>query len=146
MPKKAYLSAHFPPSELKHKYLTSKDPVEARRWGLIWKVAVGWTIKNSAIALGINYQYAKKIVNKYNELGAEGIKNRKQKSLAHLRGKQPLLNPEQWQELIAALRQRPADGGIWTVSKVARWIEQETQREKVSNLRGWDYLKKSGYS
>ena len=64
----------------------------------------------------------------------------------HLRGKQPLLNPEQWQELIAALRQRPADGGIWTVSKVARWIEQETQREKVSNLRGWDYLKKSGYS
>ena len=68
MPKKAYLSAHFQPSELKHKYLSSKDPVEARRWGLIWKVAVGWTIKNSAIALGINYQYAKKIVKKYNEL------------------------------------------------------------------------------
>lgn len=94
MPKKAYLSAHFQPSELKHKYLTSKDPVEARRWGLIWKVAVGWTIKNSAIALGINYQYTKNLVNKYNELGAEGIKNRKQKSLAHRRGKQPLLNPK----------------------------------------------------
>ncbi len=55
MPKKAYLSAHFQPSKLKHKYLTRKDPVEARRWGLIWKVPVGWTIKNSAIALGINY-------------------------------------------------------------------------------------------
>jgi transposase len=128
MPKKAYLSAHFQPSELKHKYLTSKDPVEARRWGLIWKAVVGWTIKNSAIALGINYQYAKKIVKKYNKLGVEGIKNRKQKSRAHRRGKQPLLNPEQWQKLIAALRQRPADGGIWTVSKVARWIEKETQR------------------
>jgi transposase len=112
MPKKAYLSAHFHPSELKHKYLTSKDPVEARKWGLIWKVAVGWTIKNTAIALGINYQYAKKIVTKYNKLGAQGIKNRKQKSLAHRRGKQPLLNPEQWQKLIAALRQKPADGGI----------------------------------
>jgi hypothetical protein len=55
----------------KHKYLTSKDPVEARRWGLSWKVAVGWTIKNSAIGLEINYQYAKNIVKKYNELGAE---------------------------------------------------------------------------
>ena len=87
-----------------------------------------------------------KIVKKYNELGVEGIKNRKQKSLAHRREKQPLLNPEHWQKLIAALRQRPADGGIWTVSKVARWIEKETQREKVSNLRGWDYLKKCGYS
>ena len=146
MPKKAYLSAHFRPSELKHKYLSSKDPVEARRWGLIWKVGVGWTIKNSTIALGINYQYAKKIVKKYNELGAKGIKNRKQKSRAHRRGKQPLLNAEQWQKLIAALRQRPADGGIWTVSKVARWIEKETQREKLSNQRGWDYLKKCGYS
>jgi hypothetical protein len=133
MPKKAYLSAHFQPSELKHKYLTSKDPVEARRWGLIWKVAVGWTIKNSAIALGINYQYTKNIVNKYNELGAEGIKNRKQKSLAHRRGKQPLLNPEPWQKLIAELRQRPADEGIWRGPKVARWIEKETPREKVSN-------------
>ena len=146
MPKKAYLSAHFQPSELKHKYLTSKDPVEARRWGLIWKVAVGWTIKNSAITLGINYQYAKKIVKKYNESGAEGIKNRKQKSRAHRRGKQPLLNPEYWQKLIAALRSIPADVGIWTVSKVARWIEKETQRQKVSNQRGWDYLKKCGYS
>jgi hypothetical protein len=50
-----------------------------------------------------------------------------------LAGKQPLLNPELWQKLIAALRQRPADVGTWTVSKVARWIEKETQRQKVSN-------------
>ena len=40
------------------------------------------------------------------------------------------------------MRQRPADVGIWAVSKVARWIEKETQRQKVSNQRGWDYLKK----
>jgi hypothetical protein len=41
MPKKPYLSAHFQPSKLKHKYLTDKDPVEARRWGFILKAAVG---------------------------------------------------------------------------------------------------------
>jgi transposase len=35
---------------------------------------------------------------------------------------------------------------IWTVSKVARWIEKETQRQKVSNQRGLDYLKKCGSS
>ncbi len=44
------------------------------------------------------------------------------------------------------LRSRPADGGIWTGPKVARWIEKETQREKVANQRGWDYLKKCNYS
>ena len=44
------------------------------------------------------------------------------------------------------MRQKPTDKGIWTVSKVAIWIEKETQRVKVSNQRGWDYLKKWGYS
>ncbi|NCS26814.1 MAG: winged helix-turn-helix domain-containing protein, partial [Microcystis aeruginosa BS13-02] len=44
------------------------------------------------------------------------------------------------------LKERPADGGIWTGPKVARWIEKETGREKVWNQRGWDYLKKSRYS
>jgi hypothetical protein len=34
----------------------------------------GWTIKNSAIAGGINYDYAKEIVNKYNSLGEKGWK------------------------------------------------------------------------
>jgi transposase len=47
---------------------------------------------------------------------------------------------------VTQLRSRPADGGIWTGPKVARWIEKETQREKVANQRGWDYLKKCNYS
>ena len=41
---------------------------------------------------------------------------------------------------------RPADGGIWTGTKVARWIEKENGVEKVWNQRGWDYLKKLKYS
>lgn len=68
------------------------------------------------------------------------------KSRANRRGKQPLLNPEHGQKLIGSLRQRPADGGIWRGPKVARWIEKGTQREKLSNQRGCDYLKKCGYS
>jgi hypothetical protein len=46
---------------------------------------------------------------------------------------------------------------ISTAAKAGRWrdlertqssemIEKETQREKLSNHRGWDYLKKCGYS
>jgi transposase len=142
MPKKAYLATHFPTDILKQKYRTTKDPVEARRWGLLWKISLGWTIKDSAIALGIHYQYAKKILKSYNELGSEGLKNQKQTSVPHRRGKPPLLDQQQYAKLIEQLQQRPEDGGIWTGAKVARWIEKETQREKVSKQRGWDYLKK----
>lgn len=146
MPKKAYLANHFNSHALKQKYLKSQDSVESRRWGVLWKVSLGWTIKNSALALGIDYQYAKKIVKRYNELGAEGVKNQRKTTRNHRRGKPPLLNDQQLHSLIKALKESPSDGGIWTGPKVARWIEKETQVEKVGNQRGWDYLKKCGYS
>ncbi|MEP0883703.1 hypothetical protein NDI49_19295 [Trichocoleus sp. ST-U3] len=57
MPKKAHLANHYSSEELKQKYLKSQEAVESRRWHLLWKISVGWTIKNSAIAVGINYDY-----------------------------------------------------------------------------------------
>jgi len=146
MPKAAYLANHFNSDELKQKYLKSQDPVESRRWGLLWKISLGWTIKNSALALGIDYQYAKKILKRYNEIGEEGVKNQRKTPRTHRRGLPPLLNQQQLEKLIQALRETPLDQGVWTGPKVARWIEKETHREKVSNQRGWDYLKKCNYS
>jgi transposase len=146
MPKKAYLATHFSSIELKYKYRISQDPVEIRRWHLLWKISLGWTIKNAAIAVGLDYQYSFKILKKYNELGEEGVINLKKKSVEHPRGKEPLLNEKQCQKLTAQLKKRPPDGGIWTGPKVARWIEKETGIERVWNQRGWDYLKKSKYS
>jgi hypothetical protein len=35
---------------------------------------LGMESQNSAIAVGLDYQYVKKIVKKYNELGASGVK------------------------------------------------------------------------
>lgn len=146
MPKQAYLASHFSADELKQKYRTCQEQVEARRWHLLWKIAVGWTIKNSALAVGLDYQYAKKIVKRYNEQGAEGVKNQKKEAKEHRRGKAPLLNEKQLVNLTEDLKKRPSDGGIWTGPKVARWIEKETGVAKIWNQRGWDYLKKCKYS
>ena len=65
MPRKAYLADYYSSKELKQKYLKNQDSVESRRWHLLWKISLGWSIKNSAIAIGINYDYAKEIVKKY---------------------------------------------------------------------------------
>jgi len=142
MPKIAYLANFFSSEELKEKYLKSKDSVEVRRWHLLWKVSQGWTIKNSAIAVGCSYPYAQKILSQYNLHGEEGVINRKNKTSNHVRGKKRLLSQPQLEKLTRAIAQESPDGGIWTGTKVARWIEKETGREKVWNQRGWDYLKK----
>ena len=146
MPRKANLANHYSTKELKNKYLKSTDPVESRRWHLLWKISLGWTIKNSAIAIGIDYDYAKKIVKKYNKLGEEGVKNGRKKPKKQKAGRKALLTETQLSKLQEKLESNPSDGGIWTGPKVARWIEQETGREKVWNQRGWDYLKKCKYS
>jgi hypothetical protein len=80
MPKKAYLAEHLSSDELKDRYRNCQDSVETRRWHLLWKISLGWTIKNAEIAVGLDYQYGFKILKKYNELGEEGVKNLKKKS------------------------------------------------------------------
>ncbi|NEQ88680.1 MAG: IS630 family transposase [Moorea sp. SIO2I5] len=146
MPKKAALANHYSSDELKQKYLKTRDSVESRRWHLLWKVSLGWTIKTSAVAVGINYDYGKEIVKKYNDFGEKGVQNLKNKHRQHRGSKKPLLREPQLKKLAKALLTRPSDGGIWTGPKVARWIEKETGVEKVWNQRGWDYLKKLEFS
>lgn len=57
-----------------------------------------------------------------------------------------MLNREQQAQLVAALEGRAPDEGLWTGSKVARWIEEKTGRAHVHNQRGWDYLVRLGFS
>ncbi len=144
MPKKVKLVDYLAEDELKQKYRTCRDRVESRRWHLLWKISQSWTIKDSAAAVGISYEYAREIVRKYNVEGIKSVANKRRKVKAQ--GRPALLNSEQLVELATALKTRPSDGGIWTGSKVARWIEQETGKNKVWNQRGWDYLKKCNYS
>ena len=146
MPRTATIVPHLPVEELKDRYRKSRDPVETKRWHLLWKVASGWTIKNSAVAVGISYGYAREVVKNYNEQGEKAVKNQRNKNRPYAGGRTPLLKEEQLQKLQEALKEKPEDGGQWTGPKVARWIEKEAGREKVWKQRGWDYLKKCGYS
>lgn len=108
MPRKASLAPHYSSEELKKKYRTSQDSVETRRWHLLWKISLGWSIKNSAIAIGINYDYAKEIVKKYNSLGFEGVKNQKNQQRKQLEGRKPLLTKKQFKKLQQELELKQA--------------------------------------
>jgi molybdate transport repressor ModE-like protein len=146
MPRKAYLANYLNSDELKQKYRQSREPVESRRCHLLWKISLGWSIKKAAIAVGISYRYAKEVLKKYNEEGEKALINKKLKLEKGKRGRKALLNSEELKKLKQRLESRPDDGGLWTGPKVANWIAKEKGRKKVSNQRGWDYLKKLKYS
>ena len=131
MPKKAYIASHFTTEELKKKYLKSLDPVEGRRWHLLWKIRSGCTIKDSANAVGLQYQYCQKVLKKYNEMGEEGVKNKRKRVQNHNRGKSPLLDGEQLEKLKQGLKSKPEDGGKWT-GLLCRSMDRKGNRNRKS--------------
>jgi len=140
MVRKLELEAHLSRGELETQYKNSQDPVESRRYHLLWLVSQDYSLTEAAKVVGLNDNYGYKIVKRYNQEGVEGLKNRRK---LRCPGKtRALLNENQEQELLEQLESPPSDGGVWTGPKVARWIEKVTGRPKVWNQRGWDYLKK----
>jgi hypothetical protein len=69
----------------------------------------------------LNYDYAKEIVNKYNNSGIKAIKNGRQNLKKQRVGKKPLLTKQQLEKLEQELESLPSsEKGIWTGPKVAR--------------------------
>ena len=144
MPRQAQLADHLSAEELKAKYEHGQDRVERRRYHLLWLISQKWTIKKASEAVGISYEYGQQIFRTYNKEGVRGIRHRRREITPP--GKPELLNQQQKEKLKSCLEKAPEDGGVWTGPKVAQWIAKETGREKVWPQRGWDYLKRLGFS
>lgn len=137
------LATHLSHEELKTRYKTSTDPVESRRWHLLWLVSQQWYLLDAAASIGVSYSYARKVVYAYNRDGVASVSNGQKGRQVPSRA---LLNAQQQAELDQALQFPPADGGLWSGPKVAQWIAKRTGRAHVHPQRGWEYLKKLNYS
>lgn len=137
------LANHLSHEELKARYKTSTDPVESRRWHLLWLVSQHWYLLDAAASVGVSYSYARKVVYAYNRNGVHSVDNGQKGRQVPSRA---LLNAQQQAELDQALQSPPADGGLWSGPKVAQWIAKRTGRAHVHPQRGWEYLKKLNYS
>ena len=140
MPRPLHLEPHFSVDELKARYRASGDPVESRRWHLLWLVHTQTTLTDAAKAVGLNYDYARGVVKDYNRYGADGLRNRRKDQRPQQ--SRSLLNPEQLRDLEARLQSPPDDDGVWSGPKVAQVIAEVTGVPKVWPQRGWDYLKR----
>jgi transposase len=97
--------------------------------------------KEIALVSGYCPRGMRTLAHRYNDEGPQGLGDRRPGNP----GGTCLLSPEQQAQLCQALAEPPADGGLWTGPKVARWIASHTGR-KVHAQRGWEYLKRLNYS
>ena len=57
-----------------------------------------------------------------------------------------LLTPELLAALVERLKKPPEDGGLWSGPKVAAWMARHLGLRKVHPQRGWDALRRLGWS
>src|SRR3712207_3804212 len=144
MPKRLHLEEHLSSEELEYRYRKAKDLVLRTHLLIVWQLSLGKTTREVSEATGYSPEWIREISLRYNKDGVEGLGDRKHQNPGAK--DRALLSLEHQQELKEALKTPPEEGGMWSSSKVARWIEQKTGRRGVRAQRGWEYLRKLGNS
>jgi transposase len=135
------VAGHLSTEELGRRYRAARDRVERGHLQVVWLLAQGRSRGEVARVTGLSGVWVAEIVRRYDAAGPDGLGDRRRRNA----GAKPLLGAEDEAALRAALAEPPPDGGLWTGPKVAAWMAARLGRE-VRPQRGWDYLKKLGYS
>ena len=137
------LEAHLTSAELQQRYRATQDAAEARRWQALWLFSQGKPIGEVATLVCLHRNSVGKLIKRYNQDGPSAVADGRADNPG---GRQPILSPEQEEQLRAALRLPHPDGGVWTSARVAHWIAQTTGREHVYEQFGWFTMRRLGFT
>ena len=136
------LSDHLSTDELRQRLRTASDARMRARYEVIYLKALGHATPEIARITAYRPNWVRALIHRYNEHGEAGLTDGRRRNA----GREPLLPAGLRGELEAALREPAPDGGLWDGVKVAAWVAHRTGREAVARQRGWDYLRRLGYT
>jgi transposase len=144
MPKRLNLEMHLSTVELERRYRKAKDPILRTHLNVVWQLSKGKLTRKVTEATGYSARWVREIACRYNERGTEGLGDRRHRNPGGV--SRALLTSDQRDELRRALKEPPAEGGMWNSRKVAEWIKERTGRKGVRAQRGWEYMRRLGYT
>jgi len=129
-------------AELLAGYRGSTEARLARHCQVIWLLAQGHTVRETARLTGFVRRWVEELLARYNRFGPSSLGDRRRRNGA----KATILTPA----VLAMLRERlespPEEGGVWTSKKVAAVIAAELGLERVAEQRGWEALRAIGWT
>ena len=133
---------HLSVAELQAAYRGSRDATLARHFQVIWLLAQGRSVSETARLTGFVGRWIEELLARYNALGPSSLGDRRRGNGA----KPTILTPEIPAMLRERLKTPPDDGGVWTSKKVAAVIAATLGLAKVAEQRGWEALKVIGWT
>lgn len=138
----AQVAEHLSVAELQAGYRASKEATLARHYQVIWLLAQGRTVAETARLTGFVPRWVEELRVRYNTLGPSSLGDRRRGNGA----KATILTPAVLAMLRERLKRPPDDGGVWTAKKVAAVIAAELGLERVAEQRGWEALRAIGWT
>lgn len=136
---------HLSYAKLTKRYKAASSNREQRYWQLIWLMASPkkpLSVTQAAAVTGFCDRWARQLVHRYNRKGPDCYYDQRRDN----KGQSSWLTKRQQTALKnAILTKEPPGGGLWSSVSVADWIEEKTQK-RPSNVTGWNYLKKMGFT
>jgi transposase len=138
----ARIVGHLQVEELEARYRAARDATEARHFQAIWLLAQGRTFLEAAEVLAFAPRWVEALAERYNASGPDALGDRRRRN-----GRTAsLLTPALLAALAKRVRSPPDDGGVWTGPKAAAWIARRLGLAEVHPQRGWEALKRIGWS
>src|SRR5918995_2328547 len=138
----ARIVEHLPAEELEARYRAARDVTEARHYQAIWLLAQGRTVLEVSEVLCFVPRWVEQLAARYNASGPAALGDRRRRN-----GRPAsLLTPALLAALAERLKRPPEDGGVWSGPKAAAWMARHLGRAAVHPQRGWDALRRLGWS
>jgi transposase len=138
----AHIFEHLSVEELEARYRAAQDATEARHHQAIWLLARGRTFLEVAEVLAFVPRWVEQLAARYNAFGPEALGDQRRRN-----GRAAtLLTAEVLFALAKRVQAPPEDGGVWSGPKAAAWMARHLGLQKVHPQRGWDALRRLGWS
>src|SRR5918912_1595651 len=138
----ARIVEHLSVAELEARYRAARDVTAARHVQAIGLLAQGRTVLEVAEVLAFAPRWVTQLAARYNACGPAALGDRRR----HNGKAASLLSKEVLSALAERVQAPPEDGGLWSGPKVAAWIAAHLGLAKVHAQRGWEALKRIGWS
>jgi transposase len=141
--KRLPVERHLTANQARARYRACRHPVEKTRWHAIWlllRADEPRTPAQVAELVGLSVITTRDVLRRWNEHGPEGLADGRKGN-----GSRPKLDADQRARLLAALKKRPPDGGLWSGPKVAAFVRTRWDVE-ICPQTGWKWLVELGFT